>query len=144
MRDWALGTTKILFLMAVASLVVLGTLIAYTVDAEAHPNKDKITTKIIHLGTLQIAAHDFYNFDRCGDDIGCAIENEDHKLNLSTVLFDPKSGDCTFEDAIDEENVECEMRTDGDIRIGGEIRNRENILIFTAASVKFLNELFLL
>jgi len=96
--------------------------------------KIKNTTKIIHLGTLQIAAHDFYNFDRCGDNLACAIENEDHLLNLSTVLFDPKSGDCTFEDAIDEENVECEMRTDGDIRIGGEIRNRENILIFTAAS----------
>ncbi len=93
----------------------------------------KNTTKIIHLGTLQIAAHDFYNFDRCGDE-ACAFENEDHLLNLSTVLFDPKSGDCTFEDAIDVENVECEMRTDEDIEIGGEIRNRENILIFTAAS----------
>jgi len=124
-----LGTTKILSLVTVASLVVLAMLIAYSVEAEAHPNKDKNTTKIINLGILQTAAHDFYNFDR-----SMAFENENGKLDLSTVLFEPKSGDCTFEDAIDEENVECEMRTNEEIRNGGERRNSENIMIFTAAS----------
>jgi hypothetical protein len=123
---------KLFFVIVAVTLLSTG-VTGISGDAFAD-KKIKNTTKIIHLGTLQIAAHDFYNFDRCGDNLACAIENEDHLLNLSTVLFDPKSGDCTFEDAIDEENVECEMRTDGDIRIGGEIRNRENILIFTAAS----------
>jgi len=115
--------------MAVASLVVLGILVAYAVDVEAHTKKDKNTTKVINLGILQTAAHDFYNFDR-----NMALENENGKLDLSTVLFEPKSGDCTFEDAIDEENEECEMRTDEQIANGGEPRNSENIMIFTAAS----------
>jgi len=123
---------KFLIIIVAVSLLSSG-FIGMSGDAFAD-KKIKNTTKIIHLGTLQIAAHDFYNFDRCGDDLACAIENEDHLLNLSTVLFDPKSGDCTFEDAIAIDNPECEMRTDGDIRIGGEIRNRENIMIFTAAS----------
>ncbi len=118
---------KFLIIIVAVSLLSSG-FIGMSGDAFAD-KKIKNTTKIIHLGTLQIAAHDFYNFNR-----GTGIENEDHLLNLSTVLFDPKSGDCTFEDAIDVENVECEMRTDEDIEIGGEIRNRENILIFTAAS----------
>jgi len=109
-------------------------LIAYSVEAEAHPNKDKNTTKIINLGILQTAAHDFYNFDRCGDDPDCAFEKEDGKLNLSTVLYEPKSGDCTFEDAIDEDNEECEMYNDEQIANGGEPRNSENIMIFTASS----------
>jgi len=95
--------------------------------------KIKNTTKIIHLGTLQIAAHDFYNFDRCGDDIGCAIENEDGLLNLSTVLFDPKSGDCDFQSSLLVENG-CKLYDAAVIAIGGEFRNRENIMIFTAAS----------
>jgi len=132
--EWTLGTTKILSLVTVASLVVLAMLIAYSVEAEAHPNKDKNTTKIINLGILQTAAHDFYNFDRCGDDSECAFEKEDGKLNLSTVLYEPKSGDCTFEDAIDEDNEECEMYNDEQIANGGEPRNSENIMIFTASS----------
>jgi len=90
--------------------------------------KIKNTTKIIHLGTLQIAAHDFYNFNR-----GLEIENEDGLLNLSTVLFDPKSGDCDFQSSLLEENG-CELYDAADIAIGGEIRNRENVMIFTAAS----------
>jgi len=96
--------------------------------------KIKNTTKIINLGILQTAAHDFYNFDRCGDDTSCAKENENGKLDLSTVLFEPKSGDCTFEDAIDPDNEDCEMRTDEQIANGGEGRNSENIMIFTASS----------
>ncbi len=134
MRNWALGTTKVLSLMAVASLVVLGILVAYSVEAKAIPGKNTDTTAVINLGILQTAAHDFYNFDRCGDDPDCAFEKEDGKLNLSTVLFEPKSGDCTFEDAIDEDNEECEMYTDEQIANGGEPRNSENIMIFTASS----------
>jgi len=122
---------KFLIIIVAVSLLSSG-FIGMSGDAFAD-KKIKNTTKIIHLGTLQIAAHDFYNFDRCGDDIGCAIENEDHKLNLSTVLFDPNSGDCDFQSSLEEESG-CSLYSDEDIATGGEIRNRENLMIFTAAS----------
>ena len=64
---------------------------------------------------------------------GLGFENEDGLLNLSTVLFDPNSGDCDFQSSLEEEPG-CSLYSDEDIAIGGEIRNRENIMIFTAAS----------
>lgn len=80
-------------------------------DADAAPRHDSVSLE--DLGLLQLAAHDFFNVDR-GDfeTPGSATENEDGKLNLSTLLDHG------------EENI---------IR-GGEFRNRENIMLFTVAS----------
>ncbi len=118
---------KFLIVIVAISLLSSG-FIGMSGDAFADKKGKKNTTKIIHLGTLQIAAHDFYNFNR-----GLEIENEDHLLNLSTVLFDPKSGACDFQSSLLKENG-CKLYDEADIAIGGEIRNRENIMIFTAAS----------
>jgi len=127
MRDWALGTTKVLSLMAVSSLVVLGVLIAFTLEANAVPPEEKgRTTSLEALGVLQVAAHDLYNFDRCGDNTVCAIENEDHKLNLSTLLEIKTAGCTAF--------VDCASFSDLAISNGGEGRNSDSITIFTAAS----------
>ncbi len=127
MRDWALGTTKVLSLMAVSSLVVLGVLIAFTLEANAVPPEEKgRTTSLEALGVLQVAAHDLYNFDRCGDVIACAIENEDHKLNLSTLLEIKTAGCTAF--------VDCASFSVVEISNGGEGRNSDSITIFTAAS----------
>jgi len=84
------------------------------------------TTSLEALGILQIAAHDLYNFDRCGDDISCAVENEDGKLNLSTLLEIKTAGCTAF--------VDCVLFSEDDISKGGEARNSDSILIFTVAS----------
>ena len=127
MRDWALGTTKVLSLMAISSLVVLGVLIAFTLEANAVPPEEKgRTTSLEALGVLQVAAHDLYNFDRCGDVIACAIENEDFKLNLSTLLEIKTAGCTAF--------VDCASFSVVEISNGGEGRNSDSITIFTAAS----------
>ena len=77
-------------------------------------------TTLEDLGILQIAAHDFFNVDRCdGINAECAVDFENGKLDLSTLLFDPTTG---------------EPRLDDDIRKGGELRNRVSILIFTMSS----------
>ena len=120
-------SSKILSLLTVSSLVVIGVLIAFTVEANADPPEEKgRTTSLEALGILQIAAHDLYNFDRCGDIIACAIENEDHKLNLSTLLEIKTAGCTAF--------VDCIPFSDDDISNGGEARNSDSILIFTVAS----------
>jgi len=75
----------------------------------------KHTTKIIHLGFLQLAAHDFFNMKRClveDDDgnltelpepplpEGCQVDSENGKLDLSTVLFNPLGELCDFEKSL--------------------------------------------
>ena len=85
------------------------------------------TTSLEALGILQVAAHDLYHFDRCGENINCAVENEDGKLNLSTLL-EIKTFDCTAFEG------ECDPFDDDEIRTGGEARNSDSILIFTVAS----------
>jgi len=94
-------------------------------DNDNKPEKGR-TTSLEALGILQVAAHDLYNFDRCGDDTECAIEHEDGKLNLST-LFEIKIDTCTA-------FVNCVSFTPQEIRNGGEPRNSDSILIFTVAS----------
>ncbi len=122
-----MGAKKVLSLLTVSSLVVLGVLIAFTVEANADPSEEKgRTTSLEALGILQIAAHDLYNFDRCGDIIACAIENEDGKLNLSTLLEIKTAGCTAF--------VDCVPFSEDDISNGGEPRNSDSILIFTVAS----------
>jgi len=73
------------------------------------------------LGVLQLAAHDLFNVDRCHGNATCSIEHEDGLLNLSTL----------FEDTTTEPDNPFDIDT---IAIGGEHRNRENIMLFTVAS----------
>lgn len=120
---WALGAKKDLSLLTVCSLVVLGVLVAFTVEANADPPEEKgRTTSLEALGILQVAAHDLYHFDRL-----TATENEDGKLNLSTLLED-KTALCTAFVG------ECVSFTVDEISNGGEPRNSDSILIFTVAS----------
>jgi len=113
-----LGTTKVLSLMAVASLVVLGVFIAYTLEANAEPPHKRVTLR--DLGVAQLAAHDFFNVDRGNrTDAVTATEREDGKLNLTTLFKNTITG---------------KKFTDEEIAIGGEFRNRENIMLFTVAS----------
>ena len=95
-------------------------------DDKEDKEEKKNTTPIINLGYLQLAAHDFFDMNRTTE-----IDNEDGKLNLSTVLFDPKEGDCDFKKSYKEKDG-CELRDEADIALGGEFRSRENIMIFTA------------
>ncbi len=110
---------------------------AFADKEEKDEKNNDNTTPIINLGYLQLAAHDFFNMQRCMDldrvlIPGCIPEDlEDGKLNLSTVLFDPKSGDCDFEKSYKKIDG-CELRDEADIALGGEFRSRENIMIFTA------------
>lgn len=78
----------------------------------AFAKTDYITTE--DLGILQLAAHDLFNVDRM-----IPHDFEDGKLNLSTLFDDTVNGG-SFNDST--------------ISIGGEPRNRENIMLFTIAS----------
>lgn len=71
------------------------------------------------LGILQLAAHDFFNVDR-GDRINAntATDFENGVLDLSTLFIDMKTG------------IPFSKET---VAIGGEPRNRENIILFSVA-----------
>jgi hypothetical protein len=72
------------------------------------------------LGILQLAAHDLFNVDRCGGDASCSKDFENGKLDLSTLFVDTVN-----------HNKKFDANT---IAMGGEPRNRENIMLFTVAS----------
>jgi len=86
------------------------------------------TTKIIHLGYLQLAAHDFFDMNRDAE-----TDNENGKLDLSTVLFNPHGELCNFEKSLNNESP-CELYDEEAIAIGGEKRSAENIMISTASA----------
>lgn len=129
-------------------LIAFSILLLVAVGAQetfADKKGKKITTKIIHLGYLQLAAHDFFNMQRCMDEnreliMGCVGEDiENGKLDLSTVLFLPKKGDCDFEKSLKSEDG-CDLYDDfaaegvPSIANGGELRSVENIMISTASA----------
>jgi len=89
-------------------------------DNDNKPEKGR-TTSLEALGILQVAAHDLYHFDR-----PAGIENEDGKLNLSTLL-EITTAECIA-------SPPCPSFDEDDIRNGGEARNSDSILIFTVAS----------
>lgn len=110
----------------------------------------KNTTKVIHLGFLQLAAHDFFNVSRCLDPSvplvhpfeplvtipGCEIkDSENGKLDASTVLFNPKGDMCDYKKSIDPAVLECSLYSEDEIRNGGEFRSTENIMILTAGAL---------
>jgi hypothetical protein len=80
------------------------------------------------LGYLQLAAHDFFNMNR-----NTETDNENGKLDLSTVLFDPQGFNCNFGKALIGDDG-CALYSDEAIAIGGEIRSAENIMISTASA----------
>ena len=86
------------------------------------------TTKVIHLGYLQLAAHDFFDMNRIAE-----TDNENGKLDLSTVLFNPQSGTCSFAKSLYQEDG-CALYDDVTIANGGEKRSVENIMISTASA----------
>ena len=81
---------------------------AFAIDYKKHVTAED-------LGILQLAAHDLFNVDRANE-----IEFENGKLDLSTLFVDTVN-----------HNKKFDTNT---IAIGGEPRNRENIMLFTVAS----------
>jgi len=97
-------------------------------EAIADKKDKKNTTKIIHLGYLQLAAHDFFDMNR-----SLETDNENGKLDLSTVLFNPQAGKCDFKKSLKQKDG-CVLYDDESIENGGEIRSVENIMISTAGA----------
>jgi len=124
MGDW-----RKVFAVTIISVILLSTgLVGLSEEAFADKKGKTNTTKIIHLGYLQLAAHDFFDMNRTTE-----TDNENGKLDLSTVLFNPKAGQCDFEKSL-EQKEGCALYDDGTITNGGEIRSVENIMISTASA----------
>ena len=132
MGDW-----RKIFIISIISAILLSTgLVGLSEEAFADKNDKTNSTKIIHLGYLQLAAHDFFDMNR-----SIPFDNENGKLDLSTVLFNPQAGQCDFEKSLNEEG-DCILYEDDAIANGGEIRSVENIMISTAGAevgVKYLH-----
>ena len=104
----------------ISGLLLMLALIPFVFDeAFAFDYKKHVTSE--DLGILQLAAHDLFNVDRCDGKPECLKEQEDGKLNLSTLFFD----------TTDPLKTEFPLET---VALGGEHRNRENIMLFTVAS----------
>jgi hypothetical protein len=145
-----LGDSGKIFAVAIISVILLSTgLIVSSADAFSEKKFKTNDTQIIHLGYLQLAAHDLFNVERnafCDDNLEeCAFDHENRILDLSTVLFEPKAGDCDFEQSLAEEG-DCALYSTADIKNGGEIRSSENIMISTAGAevgekyLKYVND----
>ncbi len=115
------GTVGVLFVLLVIPLAL---------DDSVFADKKitKHTTDLIHLGYLQLAAHDFFNMNRDKEK-----DSENGLLDLSTVLFDPKADKCDFEKSL-LNRASCALYDDSAIANGGEIRSVENIMISTASA----------
>ena len=128
-----MGNRKIIAVLFGLMLILV---VPLTLDDSVFADKKskKNTTAIIHLGYLQLAAHDFFNVDR-GDRVteASATENENGKLDLSTVLFLPNGGECDFKKSLKQKDG-CALYDDSDIANGGEKRSVENIMISTASA----------
>jgi len=120
MGDW-----RKVFAVTIISVILLTGLVGLSEEAFADK---KTTTKIIHLGYLQLAAHDFFDMNR-----SIPFDNENGKLDLSTVLFNPQAGQCNFKKSLNEKG-DCILYEDDAIANGGEIRSVENIMISTAGA----------
>jgi hypothetical protein len=124
-----MGDRKKVFVVAIISVILLSTgLVGLSEEAFADKKFKNNITKIIHLGYLQLAAHDFFDMNRDKEK-----DNENGKLDLSTVLFDPKAGKCDFEKSL-KHRASCALYDDSVIANGGEIRSVENIMISTASA----------
>ena len=95
------------FAVTIISVILLSSGIVATTPSFAEADNKKLRVTLEDLGVLQLVAHDLFNVNR-----GLEVDFENGKLDLST-LFD---------------------HGDENIVIGGEFRNRENIMLFTVAS----------
>jgi len=113
----------------VVTTLIVAMIVCITTSSDyVYADKKGPHTNLEDLGTLQLAAHDFFNVDRTLE-----IDFENGKLDLSTVLFDPKGGQCDFNKSLNELDG-CALYGDEAISNGGELRNRESILIFSISS----------
>ena len=102
----------------IIGLLVLAVIPFVVDDAFALDYRKHVTAE--DLGILQLAAHDLFNVNRCIGQPMCVVEDhEDGRLNLSTLFEDTVNGGDFDQDTI---------------AMGGEPRNRENIMLFTVAS----------
>jgi len=141
-----MGDRRKVFAVAVISVILLSTgIVGVSNEAFADKKYKTNTTKIIHLGYLQLAAHDLFKMNRDTE-----IDSENRLLDASTVLFNPHGGICNFEDSLNKVmmgTIECALYDDEDIANGGEIRSSENIMISTAGAevgekyLKYVNAL---
>jgi hypothetical protein len=124
-----MGDRRKVFAVTIISVIFLSTgLAGLSEEAFADKKGKSNTTKIINLGYLQLAAHDFFDMNR-----GTETDNENGKLDLSTVLFNPKAGQCNFEKSLNLEEG-CILYNAETIANGGEKRSVENIMISTASA----------
>ncbi len=124
-----MGGRRKVFAVSIISVILLSTgLVGLSEEVFADKKFKNNTTKIIHLGYLQLAAHDFFDMNRDKEK-----DNENGKLDLSTVLFNPKAGKCDFEKSL-KHRASCALYDDSVIANGGEIRSVENIMISTASA----------
>ena len=104
-----MNKTKYFLFLSVAAVMLSGSLsglpAAYAGD----------TVNLEEIGVLQLAAHDLFNVNRVTE-----IDIENGKLDLSTLFTDMNTG------------LPFSL---SDVAKGGEPRNRENILLFSVASV---------
>ena len=128
-----MGDSRKVFAVTVISVILLSTgLVGLPEEAFADKKYKTNTTKIIHLGYLQLAAHDLFNMNRDTE-----IDSENRLLDLSTVLFNPHGGICDYQNSLSGDMVEgtqCELYSLAEIANGGEIRSSENIMISTAGA----------
>jgi len=126
-----MGDSKIILSAIVLSAILVGGLVGQSEQAFAEKIQKANTTKIINLGYLQLAAHDFFDVNRTA--LPIEDDNENGKLDLSTVLFNPQAGTCDFEKSLKGDG-QCELYDDEIIANGGEKRSVENIMISTASA----------
>lgn len=109
-------------------ILLMGSIFVGFSEVFADKKSKQNTTEIIHLGYLQLAAHDLFDMNRTTE-----TDNENGKLDLSTVLFNPKEGVCNFEKSLRQKDG-CALYGDETIANGGEKRSIENIMISTASA----------
>ncbi len=110
-----MSKTKCFLFLMIGSVIFSGSLSSIP---QAYAVGNQITLE--ELGVLQLAAHDLFLVDR-GDGINAhtATDFENGKLDLSTLFVDMTTG------------LPFSL---SDIAIGGEPRNRENIILFSVAA----------
>ena len=156
---------KAILVLAIATILVASSIttgdVAFADKDDKKDKKKSKTTKAIHLGFLQLAAHDFFDVNRCLDadreiiDDCFVVDNENGKLDLSTILFNPYQGACDFKESLDNDVEYVDLDGDGTldevicslyddepngspvpaISNGGEKRSVENIMISTAGAL---------
>ncbi len=117
MADIRAGLRHNFHVLGIACILVLsGTGLGVNAFADNHT----VTITLQDLGVLQLVAHDLFDVRR-GDNMTpeSAVDFENGRLDLSTLLVNTTSGN--YFDA-------------ATIAKGGEVRNRENVVMFTVAS----------